>query len=64
MKIDMSKYPRLAAMLARRGPNYQPSTVAQPPMKEISKGWEFDANGVRKSMKKDSDATVDLTLPF
>lgn len=43
--IDLSKYPRLAALLQRRKPTTQ---TLLPPMREIPQGWDFDAEGVRK----------------
>lgn len=45
--IDLTKYPRMAAMLARRDPNRK--SLSEPkPMREIPEAWSFDADGVRK----------------
>jgi hypothetical protein len=43
--FDLTKYPRLAALLQRRKPTGQ---TLFPPMREIPVAWDFDAEGVRR----------------
>jgi hypothetical protein len=65
--FDLTKYPRMAAMLARRDKSKIGKVLDHKPMRHIPEEWSFNDAGVRKMRMESKPEPVDNTgepLPF